>query len=700
MARMTTDEEQTPAGGLGSTRSTQLLNQIDKIRANGVGDLVSLPQIVVCGDQSSGKSSVLERVSGIPFPRKDGLCTRFPTEIILRHANIPQQIIASIQPHSRRPPELQDVLKQYHRKLSHMSELPAVIEEAASLMQIRGHGNSEATSSFAADVLRIEITAPTGLHLTIVDLPGLISVPNEVQTEDDVHIVRELVESYVSSSRTIILAVLQAPNDIANQSIVQLARKHDPEGRRTVGVLTKTDLINRGVEPRIATLAKNLDTITLKLGFFLLKNPNPSEIEAGLSSEAQSQGEIRFFSEAAWKEQNLDWSRIGVEKLKPFLQTLLEEHIERELPKVRDEIEGKLKEIEKELGVLGHERRTVGQIRSFLTDVSMRFYQLAHAACSGNYHGPNAGFFSETEYRLRAAVHTANGKFSDYMRDYGGYRKKTDSSNVGLPLFVTEEKMMLWIRSVYEKTRGLELPGNYNHIFLAELFHEQSSRWPAIAEKLVQKVAEMVCKWIGQGISDTVPDDHVRHEVLGLCIIRFRGTERLATEELEKLINDERKQPITYNHYYTDNIQKWRNESTEKILKPALSEAVGLEGTRPIHGNKTERVERVSHELQTKIVVNMVEQACNEAEMALNSYYKVAMKTFVDNVCRQVIERHLLTPLPTIFSPQVVAGLSDEELLRIGSEPRKKQDRRAQLKATAEVLRKSLVDLQGSFAEL
>lgn len=61
--------------GLQTSKTSERLNQIDKVRANGVGDHVALPQLVVCGDQSAGKSSVLEGISGIPFPRQDGLYT-------------------------------------------------------------------------------------------------------------------------------------------------------------------------------------------------------------------------------------------------------------------------------------------------------------------------------------------------------------------------------------------------------------------------------------------------------------------------------------------------------------------------------------------------------------------------------------------------------------------------------------------------
>ncbi|ORY59935.1 P-loop containing nucleoside triphosphate hydrolase protein [Pseudomassariella vexata] len=280
--------------GLRSTNSTYRLNQIDRVRANGVGGLVSLPQPVVCGDQSAGKSSVLERLTGIPFPRHNGVCTRFPTEIILRHDSGVQKIFATIQPHDSRGTEMQESLRAYHRNISDLSELPVIIEEVSGLMQIREYGDDAMSGgAFAPDTLRIDISGPTGLHLTIVDLPGLISVSNEEPTEEDVLIVRQMVESYLSSTRTIILAVLQASNDVANQKILQLARKHDPEGQRTVGIITKPDLINEGTEAKIARLAKNLDNVKLRLGFFLLKNPSPSDI--GLSFDAQCQKETQFF---------------------------------------------------------------------------------------------------------------------------------------------------------------------------------------------------------------------------------------------------------------------------------------------------------------------------------------------------------------------------------------------------------------------
>jgi GTPase SAR1 family protein len=71
---------------VGNMADPMLLNKIDKLFASGVGEYISLPQLVVVGDQSSGKSSVLEGLTELPFPRDSGLCTRFATQITFRRA--------------------------------------------------------------------------------------------------------------------------------------------------------------------------------------------------------------------------------------------------------------------------------------------------------------------------------------------------------------------------------------------------------------------------------------------------------------------------------------------------------------------------------------------------------------------------------------------------------------------------------------
>lgn len=115
-----------------------------------------------------------------------------------------------------------------------------------------GVGNSNSLvdgPAFAADVLLLEVVGNTGLHLTIVDLPRLISV---LEDDEDVQLVKNLVDAYVEHSRTIILAAVPATSDIDTQRIIQRARHFDTTGLRIVGIITKPDLINPGTESRVA----------------------------------------------------------------------------------------------------------------------------------------------------------------------------------------------------------------------------------------------------------------------------------------------------------------------------------------------------------------------------------------------------------------------------------------------------------------
>ncbi|KAI7971166.1 hypothetical protein EIK77_004681 [Talaromyces pinophilus] len=443
------------AHALQSSRTSERLNIIDRVRSNGVGDHVALPQLVVSGDQSAGKSSVLEGITGIPFPRQDGLCTRYATEIILRHDPRDQRATAMIIPHFSRTEDEKVRLNAFRREIREFTELPNIIEEATKLMGLRGPDTSLDAPAFSADVLRLEIVGNTGLHLTIVDLPGLISVS---ENEEDVQLVRNLVDSYLETSRTIILAVVPASSDVDTQGIIQRARHFDKTGHRTIGIITKPDLINVGTECRVARLAKNLDSTKLNLGFFIVKNPSPTQLEQGITPSERRKAELEFFSTGAWKGQGIDPSRIGMDNLRTFLQDLLDTHIERELPKVREEVRRLLHEINDELADLGMERSSSNQIRVYLTRISSDFHNLVRAGVEGAYAGRDATFFDidcdDMSVRLRAAIHLENEKFAAYMREDSEKRKmvakehkETSIAEEG-QLLMTDKQMMSWVRKV------------------------------------------------------------------------------------------------------------------------------------------------------------------------------------------------------------------------------------------------------------
>lgn len=185
------DPLQTEAlGQLCSKDQLDLLNSIDQLRSEGTSHYVSLPQIIVCGDQSAGKSSVLEAISGVSFPVQGNTCTRFPTELILRQT--PQvSSSVSIVPDASRTEADKLKLGQFHGELEGFDGLGKMIEDAKAAMGIHTHGKT-----FSKDLIEIEITGPERPHLTIVDLPGLIHSPTKTQTDDDVDLIKDTVGKY------------------------------------------------------------------------------------------------------------------------------------------------------------------------------------------------------------------------------------------------------------------------------------------------------------------------------------------------------------------------------------------------------------------------------------------------------------------------------------------------------------------------
>jgi WD40 repeat protein len=231
----------------------QLLDVIDLLRSQGISHYVPLPQLIVCGDQSSGKSSVLEAVSGVRFPTKDNLCTRFATELILRRGPTASAKLVII-PGAERSDEEKEKLLNFKVPTVSIDEFPSLIDKAKEAMGL----NSD-TKAFSDDVLSVEISGPNQPHLTLVDLPGLIHAENKQQSAKDLQLVSSLVRSYMANSRSIILAVVSARNDYANQIVTKLARDVDPKGLRTLGIITKPDSLHVGSESEKAFIVQTLE---------------------------------------------------------------------------------------------------------------------------------------------------------------------------------------------------------------------------------------------------------------------------------------------------------------------------------------------------------------------------------------------------------------------------------------------------------
>eukprot|EP00300_Choanocystis_sp_HF-7_P016652 c19478_g1_i4.p1 GENE.c19478_g1_i4~~c19478_g1_i4.p1 ORF type:complete len:284 (-),score=39.65 c19478_g1_i4:1630-2451(-) len=254
-----------------------LLDACDTIRefvGEGKEINLNIPTIAVVGDQSSGKSSVLEALSGISLPRGQNIVTRCP--LILRMVDAPSK--DSSVARLRTSLGTEDILD--------MSTIGTKIQEVTNLLAGRDFGIS-------ADPIHLTVYKSGLPDLTLVDLPGITRNPVGRQPSNIGELIRSLLGSYIRNPNCVILCVLPATIDFVTSEAIAMARAVDPTGSRTLGVVTKCDLAERGLAAKLS--GKQKDTISLKLGFVAVRCRTQDEIDKRMTHEESRERERQLF---------------------------------------------------------------------------------------------------------------------------------------------------------------------------------------------------------------------------------------------------------------------------------------------------------------------------------------------------------------------------------------------------------------------
>lgn len=300
-----------------------IINRLQGIFAGLGEDLVlQFPRLAVVGDQSAGKSSVLEKFVGRDFlPCGTGIVTRRP--LIL-------QLIQSEQEYAEFGHLRGNIFTDF-------DEIRREIEQETN----RKLGNTKMISPVP---IRLRIHSPHVLDLTLVDLPGMTRVQIRDQPNNIEHQIRSLILSYIEHENCIILAVLPANQDLATSEALKLAREVDPDGSRTIGVLTKLDIMDQGTDAR-EILENRL--FRLRRGFVGVIGRSQRDIEAGVDIRASLEKEREFFeSHPAYR--NLA-DKCGTQYLQRMLNRQFVDHIRQTLPGLRRRMQLKLQDLELEM---------------------------------------------------------------------------------------------------------------------------------------------------------------------------------------------------------------------------------------------------------------------------------------------------------------------------------------------------------------
>ncbi|XP_017281144.1 dynamin-2 isoform X4 [Kryptolebias marmoratus] len=310
-------------GNRGMEDLIPLINKLqDAFSSIGQSCNLDLPQIAVVGGQSAGKSSVLENFVGRDFlPRGSGIVTRRP--LILQLVNSKA--------------EYAEFLHCKGRKFVDFDEVRMEIEAETDRLT----GSNKGISPIP---INLRVYSPHVLNLTLIDLPGMTKVAVGDQPPDIEHQIRDMLLQFITKESCLILAVTPANTDLANSDALKIAKEVDPQGLRTIGVITKLDLMDEGTDARDILENKLLP---LRRGYIGVVNRSQKDIDGKKDIRAALAAERKFFlSHPAYRHLA---ERMGTAHLQKTLNQQLTNHIRDTLPGLRSKLQSQLLSLEKEV---------------------------------------------------------------------------------------------------------------------------------------------------------------------------------------------------------------------------------------------------------------------------------------------------------------------------------------------------------------
>ncbi|KAH7928504.1 hypothetical protein BV22DRAFT_1192754 [Leucogyrophana mollusca] len=526
-------------------RRKELLSLVKQLRAIGAQTDLDLPRIAVIGNQSAGKSSVVEAISGITVPRDAGTCTRCPMECRMSSSDGPWSCHISIRwEYDENGNQLKDV-----------SEVPfgdMITDKGAVELALR--------------------CAQAGI---------IQNAEKEV-----VNLVEELVVSHIKGN-TIILVALPMTDDIENQKALRLARQEDPDGRRTIGVLTKPDMLGSG-----STKARELwvDVIEgrrhhLAHGYYCTRQPDDAERAEGITSIQARASEATFFRTTTPWSNLLQSHRFGTTNLVNALSAHLVQMINDMLPNFRSEAVTLLEGCNNSLSAMPKAIDTdpasymMGLIADFCKTVDRYVAGGAetsdliqeHRVAYANFNRAIRSTAPNFKPYLSASTNVYGVGDSAFPGDDEGEDSKDEPVGLGKPFYLKD------MRTYIEKSITRELPDNIPFQSKVALIVAFQETWQVAARICAEEVRHSMRKFLLAYIKKTfsryvnlqnhlcilVPDLVTRH--YERCI------ERIAEQlEIERT-------PYTQNtHYLESSKEKWLAKYKDMRAKRRDSKATPI----------------------------------------------------------------------------------------------------------------------------
>ncbi|KAH6705436.1 hypothetical protein BKA61DRAFT_617598 [Leptodontidium sp. MPI-SDFR-AT-0119] len=499
---------------------------MDAYRECGVGKDLDHPRFVLAGSRSSGKSSLLENLTGIDVSTSACLGTRFPIEINLVHDSETRTRCTIVLGETELDKARCDLFEQEYQRNNPMTreEFRDMLQEASRILGVLDSqfahdkldlGCIEPSVKVSGHCLRIEMRGPMFPTLTFVDTPGLPQESPDVDSKSAGQ-VEELVTSLIKDPRTIIIAVMDATGKIENQNIFDLAEAVDPNGTRTIGVMTKCDLVDVKNAEKFQTVLSRGGSggRQFQHGWYLVKTRSCDEVAMSEEEPIAKIGEISKMTLPGSRTWNmggtsgLDSDHIGIAKLREGLVDVLCARLRANLSGLHREASELLPQKRRVLGHLGPDRSTLKEQREYLKNI-VRGYQRPKTLCldyslRSNSVSPisllqNLASLKKDGLRMRLQKEGSIRVFQTPTTEID------DASHnaAGETNYETSDNIYTWINCRYQAMKWSAIPGLVPPALVDQLFEAQTANWSVITSDFATQVQKLVVHAIGQCLDET-----------------------------------------------------------------------------------------------------------------------------------------------------------------------------------------------------
>jgi GTPase SAR1 family protein len=539
-----------------------LFNVIEELRELNIANPLPLPQIIVCGAQSSGKSSTLEALAKIPFPRDSGVCTKFKTKVTLVRDSKERSVELYIVPGRDRPSQDIEALERFRKRVTRddWDRNCSVYMADANRSIFSG---SKKDKKWANDTLSITIHDPNTHPLQLVDLPGLINFDHA--NDGNRELVQELVEEEMKQPNSIILAVVKATEDVNNHFVLELCRKHDPRGFRTIGVVTRPDEAIDNAEAYIKMIKGDNDELSKAFtgDWHVIVNRNKAELDRATPTSSRNQKERKFFTRVPWNQLSPD--DCGIHSLETRLRGRLLRLAREVLPKLQELILDQEEKLKRKLDELGGDNLDDKELRQVFKKSLERLRDNARDHARGIWGNDVRKDAKDSSIFLRSRITDVTEVFRDRMTKYGlvsmveginlidghgdfesVYKESfTDSAPKTKEYNAAVDEIM----EVLNSTRGQLLPGFFDPRLINLPIWQQSEEWNRFAKAHINRVYDCCKKYFKE------------------MTVRAFAKTGFTPAPVQGFGNNKRVARLFYNKYLIPSLSKQMSTSLEELSK-------------------------------------------------------------------------------------------------------------------------------------